>query len=133
MTQTLARILIAEDDDNHRIALKLMLKLSKYEAIEARDGQEAIDRTLLDKPDLVLMDISLPAVDGLQATREIRRHAEFQTLPILIVSGYDTPETLDKVRASGATDFLSKPIEFEELKKVIEKYLAGKSPQSATA
>ncbi len=133
MTQTLARILIAEDDDNHRIALKLMLKLSKYEAIEARDGQEAIDRTLLDKPDLVLMDISLPAVDGLQATREIRRHAEFQTLPILIVSGYDAEETLDRVRASGATDFLSKPIEFEELKKMIEKHLAGKSPQSAAA
>lgn len=126
MTDTLPRILIAEDDDNHRIALKLMLKLSKYDVIEARDGQEAIDRTQCEKPDLVLMDISLPTVDGLQATREIRRHAEFQNLPIIVVSGYDSQETLDSVQACGGTSYLSKPIEFDDLKKMIEKHLAGK-------
>lgn len=125
MTEHLPRILIAEDDDNHRIALKLMLKLSKYDAIEARDGQEAIARTLSEKPDLVLMDISLPVVDGLQATREIRSHAEFQNLPIIIISGYDSQETLDSVKTCGGTSYLSKPIEFDELKKVIERHLAN--------
>jgi CheY-like chemotaxis protein len=130
MTETLPRILprilIAEDDDNHRIALKLMLKLSKYDVIEARDGQEAITQTQCEKPDLVLMDISLPAVDGLQATREIRQHAEFQNLPIIVVSGYDNQETLDSVKACGGTGYLSKPIEFDDLKKVIEKHLTDK-------
>ena len=130
MTETLSRILprilIAEDDDNHRIALKLMLKLSKYDVIEARDGREAIACTLSEKPDLVLMDISLPTVNGLQATREIRQHAEFHDLPIIVVSGYDNQETLDSVKASGGTGYLSKPIEFDDLKKVIEKHLAEK-------
>lgn len=124
MTENLRRILIAEDDDNHRIALKLMLKLNKFDVIEACDGQEAIDRVCCDKPDLVLMDISLPLVDGLQATREIRRHAEFQTLPIIVVSGYDNQETLDSVQACGGTGYISKPIEFDDLKKVIESHLS---------
>lgn len=126
MPRILPLILIADDDDNHRIALKLMLKLSKYDVIEARDGREAIARTCGEKPDLVLMDISLPTVDGLQATREIRQSPEFQNLPIIVVSGYDNQETLDSVHACGGTSYLSKPFEFDDLKKVIEQYLEGK-------
>ncbi|MEO6724119.1 MAG: response regulator [Blastocatellia bacterium] len=126
MTEKLRRILIAEDDDNNRIPLKLMLKMNGYEVIEARDGQQAVDCIRLDKPDLVLMDISLPVIDGLEATRMIRRDAEFQTLPIIVVSGYDSPETLDRVKACGGTDYISKPIEFDNLKQMIERHLADK-------
>lgn len=124
MTENLCRILIAEDDDDHRVALKLMLKLNNYGVIEARDGQEAIDCVRRDKPDLVLMDISLPTIDGLQATRELRSQSEFQNLPIIVVSGYDNQETLNRVQACGATSYISKPIEFDDLKKMIEKHLA---------
>ncbi|MEP7338891.1 MAG: response regulator [Acidobacteriota bacterium] len=123
MTEKLTRILIAEDDDNNRIPLKMMLKMNGYEVIEACDGQQALDYIQRDKPDLVLMDISLPVIDGLEVTRLIRREAELQTLPIIFISGYENQETLDRVKACGGTGYISKPIEFDDLKQMIEKHL----------
>jgi two-component system, cell cycle response regulator DivK len=117
------RILIAEDLDENRIALKLMLKLAGFEPLEACDGEQAIEIARRERPDLVLMDISLPIVDGLQATRKLRADAGLGQLPIIIVSAYDNPETRDEARDSGGTDYISKPIEFDQLKEMIEKYL----------
>jgi CheY-like chemotaxis protein len=119
------RILIAEDFEENRTALKLMLKLAGFEVLEASDGQEAVNLTLRHRPDLVLMDISLPEIDGLQATRQLRCNEEFKQLPIIIISGYDNPETRDEVSSAGGTDFMSKPIEFDELKKLIEMHLSS--------
>lgn len=124
MMENLRRILIAEDDENNRIPLKMMLKMNGYDVIEACDGQQAVDCIQRDKPDLVLMDISLPVIDGLEVTRIIRREAEFQTLPIIFISGYENQETLDRVKACGGTGYISKPIEFDDLKLMIEKHLA---------
>jgi len=123
MTDKLRRILIAEDDDDARVALKLMLKLSKFDVLEAINGREAVDSVFLHRPDLVLMDLSLPVIDGLQATREIRNQPEFQTLPIIFVTGYDSKETIDSIHATGGTNCINKPIEFDDLKKMIETYL----------
>ncbi|MBL8189496.1 MAG: response regulator [Acidobacteria bacterium] len=123
MTDKLRRILIAEDDDDARTALKLMLKLSRYDVLEALNGREAVDSVMCNRPDLVLMDLSLPVIDGLQATREIRQQPEFQTLPIIFVTGYDSKETMDSIHATGGTNCINKPIEFDDLKKMIEKYL----------
>jgi CheY-like chemotaxis protein len=125
MMEKLGRILIAEDDDNNRIPLKMMLKMTGYEVLEACDGQQAADCIQRDKPDLVLMDISLPVIDGLEVTRTIRREAEFQTLPIIFISGYENQETLDRVNACGGTGYISKPIEFDDLKLMIEKHLTA--------
>lgn len=123
MTDKLRRILIAEDDDDARTALKLMLKLSRYDVLEALNGREAVDSVMCNRPDLVLMDLSLPVIDGLQATREIRSQSEFQHLPIIFVTGYDNQETIDRIQACGGTSYINKPIEFDDLKKVIETHL----------
>ncbi len=123
MTEQLRRILIAEDDDEQRTALKLILKMSKYVVTEARDGREAIDSVCQERPDLVLMDLSLPVLDGLEVTRELRGRAEFQNLPIIFVTGFDQQETIDSIKACGGTDFISKPIEFDDLRKMIENCL----------
>jgi CheY-like chemotaxis protein len=120
-----SRILIAEDLDENRIALKLMLKLAGFEPLEASDGEQALEMVRKEKPDLVLMDISLPLLDGLQATRKLRADTGLEQLPIIIVSAYDNPETRDEARASGGTDYISKPIEFDQLKEMIVKYLTG--------
>jgi CheY-like chemotaxis protein len=117
------RILIAEDFDDNRVALKLMLELSGFETLEACDGREAIEIARRDKPDLILMDITLPLIDGLQATRELRANAELNHIPIIIVSAHDNPDTREEARAAGGADYLSKPIEFDELKQLIRKYL----------
>ena len=123
MTSKKHRILIAEDFEDNRIALILMLKLAGYEPLEAIDGQQAIDVIEREKPDLVLMDISLPTIDGLQATRTIRSNAEFQKLPIIIVSAHDNEQTRNEAEEAGGTNYITKPIEFEELKKVIVEHL----------
>ena len=120
-----SRILIAEDLDENRIALKLMLKLAGFEPLEASDGEQALEMVRRERPDLVLMDISLPILDGLQATRKLRADTGLEQLPIIIVSAYDSPETRDEARASGGTDYISKPIEFDQLKEMIVKYLTG--------
>jgi CheY-like chemotaxis protein len=93
-----SRILIAEDLDENRIALKLMLKLAGFEPLEACDGEQAIEIVRRERPDLVLMDISLPIIDGLQATRELRADARLGQLPIIIVSAYDNPQA-DRIRS----------------------------------
>lgn len=117
------RILIAEDFEDNRIALKLMLKLAGFEALEACDGEQALEIVQRDRPDLVLMDISLPLIDGLQATRALRAETDFRRLPIIIISAYDSEETRIEAQAAGGTDYLTKPIDFEHLKKMIERYL----------
>jgi CheY-like chemotaxis protein len=117
------RILIAEDFEDNRIALKLMLNLAGFEVIEAGDGQQAIEAVRCDKPDLVLMDLSLPVIDGFEATRRLRAEAEFERLPIIIISAYDSEESRDDAFSSGGTDYLCKPVEFDDLKMMIDKYL----------
>ncbi|MDX2033314.1 MAG: response regulator [Blastocatellia bacterium] len=125
MTDRKYRILIAEDFEDNRIALKLMLKMAGFDPLEAEDGQRAVELVREQAPDLVLMDISLPILDGLQATRAIRAEAAFQRLPIIIVSAYDNEETRAQARQAGGTDYISKPIEFDNLKSIILRHLAA--------
>ena len=125
MTERTPRILIAEDFDDNRIALKLMLKLAGFEPLEAEDGQRAVDMVRLERPDLVLMDLSLPILDGLDATRAIRADAASRGLPIIIVSAYDSEDTRAQARQAGGTDYISKPIEFDTLKAMILRHLAA--------
>jgi two-component system response regulator PrrA len=121
MTETKARILIAEDAEDSRRPLLLMLKLAGFACLEADNGRAAIELVLREKPDLVLMDLSLPEVDGLQAVRELR--AAGANLPIIVVSGYDDQATRDQAQQAGANGYVTKPIDFEELKKLITEQL----------
>ena len=123
MTKPLARILIAEDLEENRHALQLLLKLAGFESLEARDGRAAVELALREQPVLVLMDLSLPELDGLQAVRELR--AAGAQMPIIIVSAYDDPETRARARAAGANDYVTKPLDFDQLKKRIVALLTA--------
>ncbi|MBL8172343.1 MAG: response regulator [Acidobacteria bacterium] len=123
MTEKKPCILIAEDFEENRIALKLLLKMAGFAVLEAETGGEALARIRSEKPDLVLMDISLPDVDGLQATQQLRSEPEFQNLPIIIVTAYDDPERIAAAQTAGCTDYLVKPIEIDTLKTMIRRHL----------
>src|SRR6185503_4237536 len=99
MTDPKARILVAEDMADSRRPLVLMLKLAGFACLEADNGRTAIELALREKPDLILMDLSLPEVDGLQAVRELR--AAGATMPIIIVSGYDDETNRDQAQQVG--------------------------------
>ncbi|HKE03733.1 MAG TPA: response regulator [Blastocatellia bacterium] len=124
MTEKKPRILIAEDFEENRIALKLILKYTGFDVIEAEDGQQAIEAVRREEPDLVLMDITLPVIDGLQATREIRSDEKFERLPIIVVSAHDNEDVRRQAAEAGGSEYISKPIEIEELKKLIEGCLS---------
>jgi|SRR5215475_5637381 len=124
MTEKKPRILIAEDFEENRVALKLILKHTGFDVIEAEDGQQAIEVVRREEPDLVLMDITLPVLDGLQATREIRSEEKFEQLPIIVVSAHDNEEIRREAAEAGGSEYISKPIEIEELKKLINGCLS---------
>src|SRR5262245_5994880 len=118
------RILIAEDFEDNRVALRLILKHTGFDVIEAEDGQQAIEAVRREEPDLVLMDITLPGIDGLQATREIRSQEKFERLPIIVVSAHDNEEIRREAAEAGGSEYMSKPIEIEKLKQLIEGCLS---------
>jgi CheY-like chemotaxis protein len=113
-------ILIAEDLEENRTALTLILKYAGFDVIEVEDGRKAIEAVRQEEPDLVLMDVTLPVIDGLQATREIRSDEKFERLPIIILSAHDSDEIRQQAAEAGGSEYLSKPFEIAELKKLIE-------------
>ncbi|QQS48690.1 MAG: response regulator [Acidobacteriota bacterium] len=115
--------MIAEDSDDNRTALKLMLELHGYRVIEAVDGEEAVMRAHEDRPDIILMDISLPVLDGIAATDRIRRDPACANIPIIVISAYESDTIREESTRAGSTDYCSKPIDFDRLKSLIEHHL----------
>ena len=124
-TSAKPRILVVEDFEDSRCVLRQLLEIEGFQILEASDGRPAVEVALGEAPDLVLMDLSLPSRDGFQATREIRALAGYQSPPIIIVSAYDTSEIRAEAEAAGCADYLTKPIDFAQLERLIAKYLAA--------
>jgi len=117
------KVLIAEDYDDVRRMMKIMLELYGYETLEASDGYEAVEKAAKFKPDVVLMDISMPVLDGLNATRAIRQFDEGANIPILAVTAYGDFYK-EKAIDAGCTDVIPKPLHFEQLQPIIERYIS---------
>src|SRR5262245_12232842 len=124
MMEKKSRILIAEDFEENRTALTLILKYAGFDVIEVENGRQAVEAVRREEPDLVLMDVTLPVVDGLQATREIRSEEKFERLPIIILSAHDNDDIRRQAAEAGGSEYLSKPFEVAELKKLIDGCLA---------
>lgn len=128
MTSVTKRVLLVEDFEDSRFSLSKLLEIEGYEVLEAVDGAEAVNLALSAKPDLILMDLSLPIVDGLSATKQIREH-ESQSqdsvyrVPIIALSAHDVSDFHKRARDAGCTDYVTKPIDFETLMGVMSKYL----------
>ena len=124
MAETKAKILVAEDLVDSREPLVLMLKLAGYICLEVDNGRSAVELALREKPDLILMDLSLPEIDGLQAVGELR--AAGATMPIIIASAYDDARVKTQAQAAGANDYITKPFDFEQLKELLRHHLSPK-------
>ena len=115
-------IMLVEDYEDTRLFMKLLLESYGYEVIEAADGSEAVESLKAHLPDLVLMDISMPVMDGITATRTIRGFAKGGNVPIIAVTAYGR-ELHKKVLDAGCDDLIEKPIDFEEFETVLHRYL----------
>ena len=118
------KVLIVEDYEDTREFMKILLESYGYKVIEAADGIEAIDRVKQYHPDLILMDISLPVVDGLTATRAIREFDEdTKRVPIIAVTAFGK-NYYKKAIEAGCNDLIDKPVDFDSLEPILKSYLA---------
>jgi len=117
------RILLVEDFEDSRFSLSKLLQLEGYVVLEATDGAEGIEMAAREKPDLILMDLSLPVVDGLTATRTIRDTSGLEGIPIIALSGHDATELGGDAKSAGITDYVTKPIDFDMLLGMLLRYL----------
>lgn len=121
--KTKQTIMVVEDYDDTRVLLKHALEIKGYRVLEAVNGQEAIDIAAREQPDLILMDLDLPILDGIAATNQIRQQSRMEQVPIVAVTAYPLSFTRVKAFAKGCNEYMSKPIDLTELEEVIVRYL----------
>jgi two-component system, cell cycle response regulator DivK len=117
------KVLLVEDTEDNRFMMKRLLEMSGYDVVEAVNGEEAVNLASAEHPDVILMDLSLPVVDGLGATRRIRAMAGPRHVPIIAVSAHDTADFHSEAVAAGCDAYITKPIDFAELEELVTRLL----------
>lgn len=120
----MAKILLVEDNEMNRDMLSRRLQRKGYEIVIAVNGQEGIDLTVSESPDIVLMDISLPVVDGLEATRQLKANPQTCSIPIIALTAHAMSGDRERSLEAGCDDYDTKPIELPRLLSKIEALLA---------
>lgn len=120
------RILIVEDNPNNRDMLTTILKFHGFETFQAENGQEAIEAAKANPPDLILMDLSMPVMNGWDATRRIKADPALAHIPIVAVSAFDMLQDKEAALAAGCDAFLSKPLNMFALKERLEAIMSKK-------
>ena len=119
------RILIADDNEDNREMLSRRLIRRGYHVDIAVDGGEALSFTRDLRPDLVLMDVSMPVLSGLDATREIRKSPDIAQTPVIALTAHASPADKAEALSAGCDDFATKPFDFKALVAMIERYRKG--------
>jgi DNA-binding response OmpR family regulator len=118
--------LLVEDFEDSRFMMRRLLEIAGYGVLEATDGEQAVELALTQRPALILMDLSLPKLDGLAATRRIRQSKTMQTVPIVAVSAHDAPESRTEALEAGCDAYVTKPIDFDNLDTLLKRLLRDK-------
>src|SRR5436309_9904888 len=111
-----ARILVVDDEPAVRDLLREVLAMAGYTVTTAADGRDALPLTLSDKPDLIITDIRMPRLDGLTLCKALRVNPETRSIPVIMLTNYNTSEQMEAAMVAGADDFLPKPLNVEEIK-----------------
>jgi CheY-like chemotaxis protein len=116
--------MVVEDYEDTRLLLKQGLEMMGYAVLEAVNGEEAVDIADREHPDLILMDLDLPILDGIAATQCIRQNPELENVPIVAVTAYPMSYSHVKAFAKGCNEYMRKPIDMTELAELVNRYLA---------
>jgi CheY-like chemotaxis protein len=116
-------VLVVEDDRDSRELVKATLEIAGYRVIEAESGFEAVEAARYYEPDAILMDMSMPFMDGCQCTRRIRQDSRLAMVPIIACTAYNRWEWRGKAILAGCTDFLPKPVDAPKLLTMLSRYL----------
>ena len=123
----MVKILLIEDDEMNRDMLSRRLIRRGYEVAIAIDGQQGVDMATSDKPDLILMDMSLPIMDGWDATRRLKAKPETQAIPVVALTAHAMASDRAKAMEAGCDDYDTKPVELPRLLEKIERLLDGRA------
>jgi CheY-like chemotaxis protein len=126
-------VLIVEDHDDTRLMLRTILEMSGFSVLEAIDGEAAIEAAAEECPDVILMDLGMPTVDGMGAMRRIREHKTIGETPIVFLTGWAESRAREAALSAGCNDYLVKPIELDQVISVIERWLPRQARSMAAA
>ena len=127
------RILVVEDNEDNRDSLSRRLERRGFEVLMAHDGRHGVEMAAAEKPDLILMDMSLPVVDGWEATRRLKASTETQAIPVIALTAHAMPADLEKALQAGCEDYDTKPVELPRLLGKIERLLRAAADRGARA
>ena len=124
-------ILVVEDYDDVRQVLRVLLESENFRVLEAASGPEALEVLEDERPDVILMDLSLPGFDGMEAIRRIRVLDGFQNTPIIVLTAYTGRSTCETALRAGSNYFRAKPIDFDELAALLKEILFNGNTRSS--
>ncbi|MGB7922874.1 MAG: response regulator [Pyrinomonadaceae bacterium] len=116
-------VLVVEDFDDTRAMMKIMLEMKGCRVFEAADGMKAVEVATREKPDIILMDLNLPVLDGYAATRHIHNHEETQAIPIVAFSAQCARDRVEMALEAGCLDCVPKPVDFGLLDRLLDQHL----------
>jgi two-component system cell cycle response regulator DivK len=116
------RILVVEDQGDIRKMMAIYLKMHKYDVVEARDGYDAVEKAIANRPDVVLMDMAMPVLDGLGAVRAMRSHDTLADVPIVGITAYGDFYQ-QRARDAGCDEVIQKPIDFSRLDELLHRHM----------
>jgi len=125
MDRQLGTLLLVEDYEDVRSILRLLLQGEHYRVLEAATGIQALNILQTVSPDLIIMDLGLPELDGFETMRRIRKNEPFQDTPIIVLTAYTGPFHYHAALKAGGNYIMGKPVDFEELEKLIHNLLEG--------
>ena len=120
-------VLLVEDNEDNLIVYRTILDHVGYRVIEARDGEEGVARAKADKPDLILMDVSLPKMDGWEATRRIKADDDTRQIPIIAVTAHALDDDREKATQVGCDGYLAKPVAPRRVVEEVERFIGKPS------
>jgi two-component system cell cycle response regulator DivK len=120
------KVLVVDDNQDSRELVVKVLKNKGYEMIEATDGEEAIEKAVGERPDLILLDISIPKLDGYEVTRRLKSREEFKETPIVALTAHAMKGDRAKALEAGCEGYISKPINIRELPAQVKSFIKGR-------
>ena len=120
----MTKILYVEDNEDNIFMLKMRLERKGYEVVVAMDGQDGVEKACSILPDIILMDVGLPVLDGYEATRQIKSGEETKNIPLIMLTAHALTSDEEKAMAAGADAYAAKPVNFKALIEQIEELLA---------
>ena len=119
------KVLVVDDSPTAMFMVTTILKREPYEVVKAHDGQEAVEVAVLERPDLILMDVVMPRKTGFEACRELKQREDTKSIPVILVTTRGEGENVEAGFESGCNDYVTKPINAQELLAKVRDHIAG--------